>query len=286
MRAASGPHDLARWDGGTPAPDGIGAPAWLKAQPRATARSRPDAARPAQQPRGRGALFAPVPHLRLDRSVLRARRVQGRRAQGLVAHARAPAVLRDWLARALGLRAAQVTVFHRQGSGAYGHNTADDAAFDAAFIAHAHAGPHRARAMDARGRIRWRRRSAPPWRSSCAPCSTTGNKPGRLDDRDLEPAARAASGHERQFQSHRRRGAARCAALRTSSTTCRTSAAAARPATAMPIYDLPRHRLIHHHAAACCRCAPRRCAGSAPGPTCSRSSRSWTNWPRPPARTR
>jgi CO/xanthine dehydrogenase Mo-binding subunit len=44
-------------------------------------------------------------------------------------------VLRDWLARALGLPAAQVTVLHRQGAGAYGHNTADDAAFDAAFIA-------------------------------------------------------------------------------------------------------------------------------------------------------
>src|SRR5207302_6409475 len=46
-----------------------------------------------------------------------------------------PAVLRDWLARALGLEQSQVTVLHRQGAGAYGHNTADDTAFDAAFIA-------------------------------------------------------------------------------------------------------------------------------------------------------
>ena len=38
---------------------------------------------------------------------------------------------RDWReARALGLPAAAVTVFHRQGAGAYGHNTADDAAFE------------------------------------------------------------------------------------------------------------------------------------------------------------
>ena len=50
-------------------------------------------------------------------------------------HSQGPAVLRDWLARALGLASSQVTVFHRQGAGAYGHNTADDAAFDAAFIA-------------------------------------------------------------------------------------------------------------------------------------------------------
>ena len=44
------------------------------------------------------------------------------------------------LARALGLQAAQVTVLHRQGAGAYGHNTADDAAFDAAFLAIRHPG--------------------------------------------------------------------------------------------------------------------------------------------------
>src|SRR5260370_26792890 len=44
-------------------------------------------------------------------------------------------MLRAWLARSLGLESSQVTVFHRQGAGAYGHNTADDAAFDAAFIA-------------------------------------------------------------------------------------------------------------------------------------------------------
>ncbi len=50
-------------------------------------------------------------------------------------HSQGPAVLRDWIARALGLAASQVTVRHRQGAGAYGHNTADDAAFDAAFIA-------------------------------------------------------------------------------------------------------------------------------------------------------
>ncbi len=48
--------------------------------------------------------------------------------------------MREWLARALGLSAAGVNVFHRQGAGAYGHNTADDAAFDASFIAMRHPG--------------------------------------------------------------------------------------------------------------------------------------------------
>ena len=50
-------------------------------------------------------------------------------------HTQGPSVLRDWLARALGLDARRSRCFHRQGAGAYGHNTADDAAFDAAFIA-------------------------------------------------------------------------------------------------------------------------------------------------------
>jgi nicotinate dehydrogenase subunit B len=50
-------------------------------------------------------------------------------------HSQGVAVLRDWLARTLGLEAGRVTVHHRHGAGAYGHNTADDAAFDAAFIA-------------------------------------------------------------------------------------------------------------------------------------------------------
>jgi CO/xanthine dehydrogenase Mo-binding subunit len=39
------------------------------------------------------------------------------------------------LALALGLAEKDVTVLHRQGAGCYGHNGADDAAFDAAFIA-------------------------------------------------------------------------------------------------------------------------------------------------------
>jgi CO/xanthine dehydrogenase Mo-binding subunit len=43
--------------------------------------------------------------------------------------------LRRWLAHALGMDAARIKVFHRQGAGCYGHNSADDAAFDAAFVA-------------------------------------------------------------------------------------------------------------------------------------------------------
>jgi len=50
-------------------------------------------------------------------------------------HSQGVHVLRDWLARTLRLAPARVSVFHRQGAGCYGHNSADDAAFDAAFVA-------------------------------------------------------------------------------------------------------------------------------------------------------
>ncbi|MBA4789832.1 MAG: xanthine dehydrogenase family protein molybdopterin-binding subunit [Rhizobiales bacterium] len=48
--------------------------------------------------------------------------------------------LRGAIARALGLAPEAVQVIHRQGAGCYGHNGADDAAFDAAIVALGHPG--------------------------------------------------------------------------------------------------------------------------------------------------
>ena len=50
-------------------------------------------------------------------------------------HSQGVYLLRNAIARALGLGQEEVTVLHRQGAGCYGHNGADDAAFDAALIA-------------------------------------------------------------------------------------------------------------------------------------------------------
>ena len=135
MRAAEAARTDARWDGGTPVPDGIGTPDWLKAQP---SRDRTiDTGRPGRAPQNR------VVQASYSRPFLTYGSIGPCCALAAFAddtlkvwsHCQGPAVLRDWLARALGLPATQVTVFHRQGAGAYGHNTADDAAFDAAFIA-------------------------------------------------------------------------------------------------------------------------------------------------------
>ncbi len=62
--------------------------------------------------------------------------------------------LRADLALALGLPPENIVVQHVEGAGCYGHNGADDVAFDAVLLARAAGGPAGARAMVARGRAR------------------------------------------------------------------------------------------------------------------------------------
>jgi CO/xanthine dehydrogenase Mo-binding subunit len=52
-------------------------------------------------------------------------------------HSQGASVLRLSLAQALGMEAERVRVIHAEGAGCYGHNGADDAALDAALLAHA-----------------------------------------------------------------------------------------------------------------------------------------------------
>ena len=245
MRAAEAARTLAHWDGGTPPPADVGTPAWLKAQP--SRDKTTDTGKPGRAPAGRagrGLLFAPVPHLRLDRahparspSSRTARSRSGRIRQG-------PAVLRDWLARALGLPAAQVTVFHRQGAGAYGHNTADDAAFDASFIAMRHPG----RTV----RVQWSREDE----FAAAPISTAmAIKLRAVLDADNKPADWTieiwSPPHAQRPGMNGNSNLLGAAALPNapplnplSDVPDERGGGATRNAVA--IYDLPRHRLIHH----------------------------------------
>ncbi len=159
-------------------------------------------------------------------------------------HCRGPTILRDWIAKALGMETAKVNVFHRRGSGAYGHNTADDAAFDAAYLA--------TRMPGKTIRVVWTRedefsprRFRPRWRSDCAPCSTRttsppteqleiwspphAQRPGMNGNSNLTAAEALpnAPGIEPigDIPDDRGGGATR---------------------NSFPIYDLPRHRLVHH----------------------------------------
>jgi CO/xanthine dehydrogenase Mo-binding subunit len=144
MRAQAAARTLAKWDGGTPPPDDVGSPAWLKAQPSRdkTTDTGKDAGASIRTPTGRtveASYSRPfLTYGSIGPSCALAEFNDG--ALKVWSHTQGPAVLREWLARALGLPSAQVNVFHRQGAGAYGHNTADDAAFDASYIAMRHPG--------------------------------------------------------------------------------------------------------------------------------------------------
>jgi len=135
MRAVAAARATATWEGGTKAAPDIGTPAWLKAQPsndRTVASGLPD---PAADGQVVEALYTRpfLTYGSIGPSCALAEFTDG--ALTVWSHAQGVFVLREWLARTLGLPLAKVTVFHRQGSGCYGHNTADDAAFDAAFVA-------------------------------------------------------------------------------------------------------------------------------------------------------
>ena len=135
MRAAAAARELARWEGGEPAPAGIGEADWLKAQPsrdRTVQSGLPGRAEGNRRLEGR--YTRPfLTYASIGTSCALAEFKDG--ALKIWSHCQGPAVLRDWIAKALGFERSKVTVLHRQGAGAYGHNTADDVAFDAAFIA-------------------------------------------------------------------------------------------------------------------------------------------------------
>ena len=85
-------------------------------------------------------VLAPLPRARLDRSVVRARAVAGRRAAGLVPQPGRLQPARRSRGRRSGSRAERIVVAHVEGAGCYGHNGADDVALDAALLARAAGG--------------------------------------------------------------------------------------------------------------------------------------------------
>ena len=244
MRAAAAARTLACWDGGEPTPADVGEPDWLKAQP-----SRD---RTVETGLGGRVNHGRVVEARYSRPFLTYASIGPSCALAefkdgalkVWSHCQGPAVLRDWLARALGLQTSQVTVLHRHGSGAYGHNTADDAAFDAAFIA--------TRMPGRTVRVQWSREDE----FLSAPISTamaielravldTDNKPadwtieiwspphaqrpgmnGNANLIGAEALPNAPARNELNDVPDERGGGA--------------------TRNAYAIYDLPRHRLIHH----------------------------------------
>ena len=244
MRAAEAARTLAQWDGGAPPPADVGTPPWLKAQP--SRDKTTDIGHPGQASTG------PVVEASYSRPFLTYGSIGTACALAefkdgalkVWSHCQGPAVLRDWLARALGLTASQVTVFHRQGAGAYGHNTADDAAFDASFIAMRHPG----RTV----RVQWSREDE----FAGAPMSTAmAIKLRAVLDADNKPADWSieiwSPPHAQRPGMNGNSNLLGAEALPNSppqkelnDVPDERGGGATRNAVA--IYDLPRHRLIHH----------------------------------------
>ena len=244
MRAADAARAAVRWDGGAPLPDDVGTPRWLKAQP---ARSRTvvtGSAAPATGNRVVEASFSRpfATYGSIGPSCALALYEDGRLS--VWSHSQGPAVLRDWLARALDIDVAAVTVFHRQAAGAYGHNTADDAAFDASFIALRHPG----RTV----RVQWSRADE----FTAAPISTAMAITLRaVLDADSKPADWSieiwSPPHAQRPGMNGNSNFTGAAALPNApplhplgDVPDERGGGATRNAVA--IYDLPRHRLIHH----------------------------------------
>jgi CO/xanthine dehydrogenase Mo-binding subunit len=248
MRASTAARTLAKWEGGTPPPDDVGSSSWLNAQ---SSRDKitdtgKDTAKPGRAPAGRtveASFSRPfLTYGSIGPSCALAEFTDG--ALKVWSHTQGPAVLREWLARALGLSSAQVNVFHRQGAGAYGHNTADDAAFDTSYIA--------MRYPDRAVRVQWSREdefaAAPISTAMAITLRATLDAESKPADWQIEiwspPHAQrpGMNGNSNLIGAAALPNAPPLNAL--SDVPDERGGGATRNAVA--IYDLPRHRLIHH----------------------------------------
>ncbi len=135
MRASSAARTLARWDRGVRPTSATGEPDWLLGQPARTRVVETGTAPTAAGNRVVEALYTRgfLTYGSIGPSCALAAFNDG--TLDVWTHSQGVFVLRDWLARTLKLTPERVRVFHRQGAGCYGHNSADDVAFDAAFVA-------------------------------------------------------------------------------------------------------------------------------------------------------
>ena len=135
MRAAQSARGLAVWTGGARPPSDAGEPNWIRAQ---RARDRIVETGAVVGAAGNRVVEASFSRPFLTYGSIGPSCALAEYRDGALTvwtHSQGVFELRKWLAHALHIDPAQVTVLHRQGAGCYGHNSADDAAFDAAFVA-------------------------------------------------------------------------------------------------------------------------------------------------------
>jgi nicotinate dehydrogenase subunit B len=141
-RAVTLAREIAEWEGGEPFEPELGEPKLLKTRPATERVVDPGEDAPTHPLRTLRASYTKpfLAHASIGPSCALARYDEGRLT--VWTHSQGVYLLQNSLARALDLELAKVSVLHRQGAGCYGHNGADDAAFDAAFIAMKRPGRH------------------------------------------------------------------------------------------------------------------------------------------------
>jgi nicotinate dehydrogenase subunit B len=245
MRAHAVARHLAVWEGGERIPAEADQAAWLMSQPSRDRVLEFTMAGPAQDGKTFEALYS-RPYL-VHASIAPACALAEYRDGDLTVwtHSQGVFSLRQWLAHSLQVEAARISVRHRQGAGCYGHNAADDAAFEAAFIA--------LRRPGRTVRVQWAREDE----LAAAPLGPA--MAVRLQARLDEQARPAEWTIEIWSPIHGRRpgmnGAANFDAAealseppplpeRLEDVPCEAGGGATRNGQAL--YDLPRSRLIHH----------------------------------------
>ncbi|TGT36298.1 molybdopterin cofactor-binding domain-containing protein [Mesorhizobium sp. M8A.F.Ca.ET.165.01.1.1] len=124
------------WEDGQPVPDEAGEPEWLRRQASVdTTRDVGTVGNALRTSRFEATYWRPyLAHGSIGPSCALAQ-VVGARTLTVYTHSQGVFPLRAALAKALALDPADIDVRHKHGAGCYGHNGADDAAFDAAFLA-------------------------------------------------------------------------------------------------------------------------------------------------------
>ena len=246
MRAAQAARGLAVWTGGARPPSDAGEPDWLK---------RPARARRIVET---GAVAGAAGNRVVEASFSRPFLTYGSIGPSCALAEFKDGALKVWThsqGRVRAARMARACAAHRSRAGhglpparapaAYGHNTADDAAFDAAFIAMRNAEPHRASAMVARGRVLGRAdglghgdRAARGARCQSRPADWTieiwspahAQRPGMNGNANLLGAEALPDAPSPPAEIN----------------DVRTSAGGGATRNAQALYDLPRHQLVHH----------------------------------------
>ena len=218
----------------------------------------------------------PSPIWRMPRSGRPARWRRSRTASMTVwTHSQGVFPLRNELAKALKMPAKDIRCIHVEGSGCYGQNGADDVALDAALLARAVPGKP--------VRLQWMRDDEFAWEPYGAAMSMSAkaslDADGQIADWQLRVVEQHPLDAAGKHQGHQRAGGlvpGRAAADTASRRASRSRPAAATATRSRSTTSRARRSCII--SSRTCRSGCRRCARSAPTPTCSRSNPSWTRW--------